>query len=251
MLCALQSAAFLLPLSLLAAAPPIVAGFDAGAEGWVIRDLNCNNYSQVVGGGTITWIASGGAPDGFIRSTDPAPNCYSYEAPAKFYGDRSAYAAGSLCWSIRTNVADWTPGSVLILIGGGVTLVADVPHPVPGVWQRECVSLVAANFRLNTAGGAVATPAQMATVLANLASIRISAEFGSEQGEETVDLDSVVLRDSCTADLNQDGVVDGADLGILLGEWGTMGSLADLSGDGLVDGADLGSLLGAWGPCSG
>ncbi|HMN97079.1 MAG TPA: hypothetical protein PKC43_11450 [Phycisphaerales bacterium] len=47
------------------------------------------------------------------------------------------------------------------------------------------------------------------------------------------------------ADLNGDGVVDGADLGILLGAWGTAGP-GDLNGDGIVDGADLGILLGAW-----
>ncbi len=55
---------------------------------------------------------------------------------------------------------------------------------------------------------------------------------------------------TCPADLNQDGVVDGADLGILLGAWGLASSPADLNGDGTVDGADLGGLLGAWGPCA-
>ncbi len=46
------------------------------------------------------------------------------------------------------------------------------------------------------------------------------------------------------ADLNHDGMVDGADLGMLLGAWGTPG--ADLNGDGTTDGADLGILLGEW-----
>jgi hypothetical protein len=40
-------------------------------------------------------------------------------------------------------------------------------------------------------------------------------------------------------------VVDGADLGILLGAWGT--GAGDINGDGTTDGADLGVLLGAWG----
>jgi len=48
-------------------------------------------------------------------------------------------------------------------------------------------------------------------------------------------------------DLNGDGVVDGADLGALLGAWGSTDSAADLNADGVVDGADLGALLGAWG----
>jgi hypothetical protein len=46
-------------------------------------------------------------------------------------------------------------------------------------------------------------------------------------------------------DLNNDGLVNGADLGTLLGAWGTSGP-GDLNGDGIVNGADLGTLLGAW-----
>jgi hypothetical protein len=51
----------------------------------------------------------------------------------------------------------------------------------------------------------------------------------------------------CPADLNLDGVVNGADLGGLLGAWG--GPDGDLNGDGVTNGADLGSMLGAWGTC--
>lgn len=49
-------------------------------------------------------------------------------------------------------------------------------------------------------------------------------------------------------DLNDDGVVNGADLGLLLGAWGPCGAVcpADFDCDGDVDGADLGQLLGAW-----
>jgi hypothetical protein len=54
----------------------------------------------------------------------------------------------------------------------------------------------------------------------------------------------------CVGDLTGDGLVDGADLGQLLGAWGTDAAGADLSDDGVVDGADLGLLLGAWGACA-
>jgi hypothetical protein len=42
--------------------------------------------------------------------------------------------------------------------------------------------------------------------------------------------------------------VTGADLGLLLAEWGPGSGPADLDGNGTVDGADLGALLAAWGP---
>lgn len=48
------------------------------------------------------------------------------------------------------------------------------------------------------------------------------------------------------ADLSGDGVVDGADLGMLLSAWGTDDAAADLNGDGVVDGSDLGELLSSW-----
>ncbi|MFO0784311.1 MAG: hypothetical protein U0636_11585 [Phycisphaerales bacterium] len=48
-------------------------------------------------------------------------------------------------------------------------------------------------------------------------------------------------------DFDCDGLVNGTDLGMLLGAWGT--SQFDLDGDGTVGSIDLGILLGAWGPC--
>jgi hypothetical protein len=52
--------------------------------------------------------------------------------------------------------------------------------------------------------------------------------------------------------LNGDNVVNGADLGLMLGAWGPCPSspcAADLNLDGVVNGADLGLMLGAWGNC--
>jgi hypothetical protein len=52
----------------------------------------------------------------------------------------------------------------------------------------------------------------------------------------------------CFGDLNDDRVVDGFDLGLLLGAWADVGP-GDLNEDGVVDGADLGLMLGVWGVC--
>lgn len=48
---------------------------------------------------------------------------------------------------------------------------------------------------------------------------------------------------ACPADLTGDGVVNGADLSVVLGGWGGRG-IGDLTGDGTIDGADLAALLG-------
>jgi hypothetical protein len=49
-----------------------------------------------------------------------------------------------------------------------------------------------------------------------------------------------------SSDINGDGIVDGGDLGLMLGNWNQPGN-TDLNQDGITDGADLGQLLGAWG----
>lgn len=51
----------------------------------------------------------------------------------------------------------------------------------------------------------------------------------------------------CVADLNNNGLVDSTDLGMLLGSWGT--GFYDLNGDGQTNAADLSIMLGAWGAC--
>ena len=57
---------------------------------------------------------------------------------------------------------------------------------------------------------------------------------------------------SCPADLNGDLVVNGGDLGLILGDWGACsGCSTDLDGDGEVGGADLGLFLSEWGDCTG
>ena len=53
----------------------------------------------------------------------------------------------------------------------------------------------------------------------------------------------------CAGDFNGSRVVDGADLGMLLSNWGNRGGAGDIDRNGVVDGADLGSLLAGWGNC--
>ena len=58
--------------------------------------------------------------------------------------------------------------------------------------------------------------------------------------------------DTCPGDLGGDGDVGGADLTILLNQWGCTGEdcTADLDGNGTVDGADLTIILSNWGACA-
>jgi hypothetical protein len=74
---------------------------------------------------------------------------------------------------------------------------------------------------------------------------QIAGTGWGDQGGNTI-LDQC---ETCTGDLNEDDVVDGADLSLLLGSWAQTGGPADIDGSGLVDGADLAALLGNWSDC--
>lgn len=52
---------------------------------------------------------------------------------------------------------------------------------------------------------------------------------------------------ACVADLDGSGSVDGADLSLLISDWG--GPLGDLDGDGQTGGPDLALMIASWGPC--
>lgn len=94
-------------------------------------------------------------------------------------------------------------------------------------------------------GGCGGTRIDLAEVGLSMARfVRVRAAVDAPQVPE-VDALVAVRHEFAAADLNGDGWVDGADLGMLLGAWGSV-SPADLNGDGTVDGADLGALLGAW-----
>lgn len=72
----------------------------------------------------------------------------------------------------------------------------------------------------------------------------LTVDFGEGAGLAAF----MVIDASGVADLSGDGVVDGADLAMLLASWGVCGACAaDLNNDGVVDGGDLAILLAAWG----
>jgi hypothetical protein len=82
-------------------------------------------------------------------------------------------------------------------------------------------------------------------------------DYGQILQGQLSDLNTDGVPDVCQqptcadADIFRDFNVNGADLGILLSQWGlnTPLTVSDINGDGVVSGADLGLLLANWGPC--
>jgi len=112
-------------------------------------------------------------------------------------------------------------------------------------------------FRRVVAGGKTLwIPAGARTGLASedfgaslaFAGTRLAIGIPGAASQEGVATGAVALFDLEFADLNGDGLVDGADLAIVLGAWGPAqpGEIADINGDGVVDGADVAFILGSW-----
>ncbi len=101
--------------------------------------------------------------------------------------------------------------------------------------------------------GYTPTPGQSFTILT--ATGTVGGQFDEVAGDgvcgiQTVGHDVIITLVSLpiVGDINGDGDVNGADLGLLLSAWGSCRSCnEDLNGDGAVNGADLGILLANWG----
>jgi len=82
-------------------------------------------------------------------------------------------------------------------------------------------------------------------------------DYGQILRGQLIDANSNGIPDICQqptcvdADIYRDFNVNGADLGILLSQWGPNTPLteSDLNSDGVVNGADLGIMLSFWGAC--
>ena len=86
-------------------------------------------------------------------------------------------------------------------------------------------------------------------------------DYGQIQTGELLDVNGNNVPDyceqglpcACPADIDRNGSIDGIDLAIILGKWGTNGGAdypgADVDRSGVVDGSDLAEILNSWGPC--
>jgi len=84
------------------------------------------------------------------------------------------------------------------------------------------------------------------------------ADYGQILTAQLADANGDGIPDICQqptchdADLFVNGAINGADLGILLSQWGPAptGTVSDINRDGQVNGADLGFMLSVWGACT-
>ena len=76
--------------------------------------------------------------------------------------------------------------------------------------------------------------------------LQVHGEWSDDGGNTIEDQ----CASDCPGDINDDGVVDGTDLALLLAVWNSDDPPADIDGNGIVDAADLAQVLGYWGACA-
>ncbi|MFZ9690819.1 MAG: dockerin type I domain-containing protein [Phycisphaerales bacterium] len=277
-----RSALSIASLLIVASLAPLASGqvtsvtFDDGAEGW----------SGPQGpGGTSGVVPTGGNPGAnlrtvfnnfgitFINSTNPA-----------FVGDYTAAEEMTIAVDIRVDEIAFfgqnvsRPWLVEIRDYDGATggypwnsvwfKFANISAAANGNWITYSVTFDPRSTSLPPGWGGTGAEdpttydpilppgVTFADVLAGVDAITFTTLepgyfFGFTDFDLRLDNITIERTAAAPADLNGDGVVDGADLAILLAAWGPCppkGSCqADFDGNGVVDGADLTTLLAAWG----
>lgn len=197
----------LAPLIATLAALPLAAaaaGFDASDEGWTTSN-----------GGEQSWVATGGNGGGWLRVADTTSDDYLLNAPSAWLGNWSGFAGGTLSFdalNVNNESPDWAPFGEVTITGAAGTATLDIVAannpPADGQWHRYSVLL---------APGAGWSGAPLASVLANVTSLTIKAEFHAGV-TEVVGIDNVQVS----------AVPEPASAALLLGGLGGLGLLAGL-----------------------
>ena len=157
---------------------------------------------------------------------------------------QSAHADGIVrCWGRNNNGQCDTPpdlGACSSIAGGGyhtIAIAGPPPIDTDGDGRPDSIDNCPA----------IANPLQADC---NTNGIGDACELAA--GAPDFNLDTIPDTCQCLADLFVDRQVNGADLGVLLSQWGpaNANTVSDMNRDGKVDGADLGFLLSNWGPCT-
>jgi alkaline phosphatase D len=188
----------ILAMSAFATSAPETSDFSSDIQGWLVAEFpnSPGPFTTPLTTSAPSWVSTGGNPNGYIEAVDLTGNANFFQAPPSYLGDRSEAYGFTLQFDIRDillsgTLYDGDPD--VILVGGGLTLVADIgPAPTPDVWTHYSAQLSeSGGWRIDNFGGALVTAAQFQTVLSSLTALFIRGEFIA--GNERDNLDSVIF----------------------------------------------------------
>jgi hypothetical protein len=218
------------------------AGDNATTGQWVLGDPIASDAQpeddHTPGLGVKCWFTGQGAVGGSVSAADVDGGVTTLVSPAFNCAGYSDVEVSYWRWYSNNKGTNPATNTFPIDVSGdnGVTWV-NLETVSQAVGQTS--EWVQKSFKLN---GRVPLSAQV--------KFRFRAsDYTGAAVEAAIDdfrLVGVNCQASRPADLNGDGVVNGTDLGRMLGGWGQPGP-TDLNGDGVTNGTDMGLMLGDWG----
>ena len=234
-----------------------VFGYNSAAS---VRDCFIENNAAGFGGGAYFLNCTGTVTDTVFRNNNASSDGGGFQANQGSMTLTDVVVEGNVCNSRGggMHLVQGTPTLTRVTVRNNQSssLIGGVSWFATGSSTARLVMnacSVTGNTAAVTQGGLgisetltlpVTTTLQDTTVCNNTPRPNVTGRWTDLGGNTICD---------CVGDLNVDGVVNGADLGLMLSSWGPCGTNCpyDLNADGQVNGADLGLTLSAWGVCGG
>ena len=183
--------------------------------------------------GTFCWVTQNGLPGGSAGTADLDGGPVTLTSPVFDISGEDATVSFSW-WFANDDYGTSAQDTLLVQVSNG------------GPW------VTARSITNDSAGWNVASFQVSDHVSpSSTMQVRFQAADSPNNSLTEVAIDDIMVQrieceaDDCPADLNGDGSIGGADLGLLIAAWGTDGG--DLNGDGITNGADLGLMIAEFG----
>ncbi len=195
----------------------VVSKFDDDDEGWLVVG---NDITRP------TWQSNGGRSGGHVTMEDGAGTTWYWNAPAKFLGNKVAANGRSLAFDLCRTAGGYNRGGAdVILEGGGIRLVFDLPEKPANGWTYYSVPFNDRAGWRNERTDESATESELRTVLSFLGQMKLRGEYKGPNARGG--LDNVVLDMGLAVEPNKVNVVstfDSASHGWTVGNNGALGA---------------------------
>ena len=170
-----------------ASAATITSDFAASDEGWAVFDTSTGPPPTAV-----TYVSSGGNPDGFIRYTAGGAESFKnfMAIGAEWTGDHSANYGDRLRFDLRSSAGLDGAGSVGLIDGSTLIYRSSQRSSVTNGWDRDFVPFTETGWRV-AGSNALVTQAQFQGIISSLDAVLVS--MGPMSLDEMTDLDNAVL----------------------------------------------------------
>jgi hypothetical protein len=213
---AVAAAPMLVPLQVLAAFPS--STFDADTQGWTTIGSNTDYGppSASVGTSSTNWDTRGN-PGGALQVGD-----YFYStwisAPARYLGNQSDMFGQTFSYDIFIRYTDQTsvPYPSVAIVGNDLKLLFSRATPPVNAWDRRVVAFDPLLWTVDVGSGApnsgaVATQAQLISVLSNLTGLYLLTEWRTGPDDTSVDNIGTGFTKPLDGDYNHDNAVGAGD----------------------------------------